>query len=133
MGMRHAYRADGLHIGGIDSYLDLWEIEKEMNAVIVAFITGGLSLIGVIITNISSNKKIENQLEVAMAVTNTKLDALTKQVCFSTTRTIRSASSRCRSSTTCIPATPTRSRTSSRARYTGAARPGRSRRSPAAP
>lgn len=80
LGLRHAHGTDGLNIGGIDSYLDLWEIEKEMNAVIVAFITGGLSLIGVIITNISSNKKIENQLEVAMAVTNTKLDALTKQV-----------------------------------------------------
>ena len=80
MGMRHACRTDGLNIGGIDSYLDLWEIEKEMNAVIVAFITGGLSLIGVIITNVTSNRKIEHQLEVAMAVTNTKLEDLTKQV-----------------------------------------------------
>ena len=80
MGMRHAYRADGLVFDRCLYLLDLWEIEKEMNAIVVAIITGGLSLIGVIITNVSSNKKIEQQLEVAMAVTNTKLDALTKQV-----------------------------------------------------
>ena len=80
MGMRHAYRADGLLFDRCIDLLAIWEIEKEMNAIVVAIITGGLSLIGVIITNVSSNKKIEQQLEVAMAVTNTKLDALTKQV-----------------------------------------------------
>ena len=78
--LRHAHRTDGFLFGGNIDYLDLWEIEKEMNAVIVAFITGGLSLIGVIITNVTSNRKIEHQLEVAMAVTNTKLEDLTKQV-----------------------------------------------------
>ena len=51
-----------------------------MNAIIVAFITGGLSLIGVIITNVSSNKKIEHQLEVHQAVTETKLESLTEEV-----------------------------------------------------
>lgn len=51
-----------------------------MNAVIVAFITGGLSLIGVIITNVTSNRKIEHQLEVHQAVTETKLESLTEEV-----------------------------------------------------
>lgn len=52
-----------------------------MDAAIVAtIITGALSLAGVIITNVSSNRKIEHQLEVSMAVTNTKLEDLTKQV-----------------------------------------------------
>ena len=78
--LRHADGTDGLLRGGIDSYLDLWEIEKEMNAVIVALITGGLSLIGVIITNVTSNRKIEHQLEVHQAVTETKLESLTDEV-----------------------------------------------------
>lgn len=51
-----------------------------MESIIVAIITGALSLLGVIITNINSNRKIERQLEVSMAVTNTKLEDLTKQV-----------------------------------------------------
>lgn len=50
------------------------------SAIIVSIITGGLSLAGVIITNMNSNKKIEHQLEVSMAITNTKLEDLTKQV-----------------------------------------------------
>lgn len=49
-------------------------------AIIVSIITGGLSLVGVIVTNITSNRKIEHQLEVSMAITNTKLEDLTKQV-----------------------------------------------------
>lgn len=51
-----------------------------MESIIVAIITGALSLLGVIITNMNSNRKIERQLEVSMAVTNTKLEDLTKQV-----------------------------------------------------
>lgn len=49
-------------------------------AIIVSILTGVFSLLGVIITNINSNRKIERQLEVSMAVTDTKLEALTKQV-----------------------------------------------------
>ena len=49
-------------------------------AIFATIITGALSLAGVIITNVSSNRKIEHQLEVSMAVTNTKLEDLTKQV-----------------------------------------------------
>ena len=49
-------------------------------AIWVSVITGVLSLAGVILTNISGNRKIERQLEVSMAITNTKLEDLTKQV-----------------------------------------------------
>ena len=49
-------------------------------AIIVSIITGALSLVGVIVTNVNSNRKIEHQLEVSMAITNTKLEDLTKQV-----------------------------------------------------
>lgn len=51
-----------------------------METIITAFITGSLALIGVIITNISSNKKIENQLDKQQAVTDTKLEELTREV-----------------------------------------------------
>lgn len=51
-----------------------------MEAVIVALITGGLSLIGVIISNISSNKKIENTLSTQQAVIDTKIEELTREV-----------------------------------------------------
>lgn len=50
------------------------------SAIIVSMVTGSFSLVGIIITNVLSNRKIENQLETSMAVTNTKLEALTKQV-----------------------------------------------------
>ena len=49
-------------------------------AIIVALITGGFSLAGVIITCHNSNRKIEAQLEKAQAVTDTKLDELTREV-----------------------------------------------------
>ena len=51
-----------------------------MEAIIVACITGGLSLTGVIISNIFSNKKIESQLNVQQAVMDTKIDELTREV-----------------------------------------------------
>lgn len=51
-----------------------------MESIIVAFITGGLSLAGVIITNMQSNKKIESQLTTNQAVTDTKLENLTREV-----------------------------------------------------
>lgn len=50
------------------------------SAIIVSIVTGIFSLFGIITTNVLSNKKIENQLEISMAVTNTKLEGLTKQV-----------------------------------------------------
>ena len=51
-----------------------------METIMVALITGGLSLVGVIITNMTSNKKVESQLMMAQAVTDTKLEALTQEV-----------------------------------------------------
>lgn len=51
-----------------------------MEAIIVAIITGGLSLIGVVFSNASSNKKIENQLNTQQAVMDTKIDELTREV-----------------------------------------------------
>ena len=51
-----------------------------MSQIIPALITGGLALVGVIITNMMSNKKIENQLTTNQAVTDTKLDILTEEV-----------------------------------------------------
>lgn len=51
-----------------------------MEAVIVAVITGGLSLAGVIITNISGNRKMQSKLEKAQAVTDTKIEELTREV-----------------------------------------------------
>ena len=51
-----------------------------METVITALITGCLSLTGVILTCLSSNRKIETQLEKAQAVTDTKLDELTREV-----------------------------------------------------
>ena len=55
--------------------------DKEMDsAIIVSMVTGGFSLAGIIITNVLSNRKIENQLVTSMAVTDTKIEALTEEV-----------------------------------------------------
>ena len=51
-----------------------------MEPIITALITGGLSLAGVIITNITSNKQIEKKLEIAQAVTDCKSEELTREV-----------------------------------------------------
>ena len=55
-----------------------------MTEIIVAIIAGGLSLVGVIITNNSNSKRmtsqIENQLQISQAVTDTKLEELTREV-----------------------------------------------------
>ena len=50
------------------------------DAVIVALITGGCSLIGVIISNMLSNRRVESNLERAQAVTDTKIEELTREV-----------------------------------------------------
>ena len=49
-------------------------------AVVVALITGGLSVLGVIISNIGSNKKIENALSTSQAVTDCKIEELAREV-----------------------------------------------------
>lgn len=48
--------------------------------IVVSIITGILTLIGVIITNSESNRKIEHRLEVSQAITDTKLENLTQEV-----------------------------------------------------
>jgi uncharacterized protein YqfA (UPF0365 family) len=50
------------------------------DAILVALITGGCSILGVVITNIASNKKIETQLVTAQAVTDQKIEQLTNEV-----------------------------------------------------
>lgn len=50
------------------------------DAIIVALITGGLSLAGVVITCLATAKKTEKATAVAQAVTETKIDELTREV-----------------------------------------------------
>lgn len=51
-----------------------------MEVIISSTITGSLALAGVIITNLSSNKRIEHQLDKQQAITDTKLEELTREV-----------------------------------------------------
>lgn len=49
-------------------------------AIAVAFITGGLSLAGVVVTCLATARKNEKTAAVAQAVTDTKIEALTREV-----------------------------------------------------
>ena len=49
-------------------------------AIIVALITGGLSLTGVVVTCLATSRKSERAAAVAQAVTDTKLVELTREV-----------------------------------------------------
>lgn len=49
-------------------------------AILVAVITGGLSLAGVVITCLATASKTERAQAVAQAVTETKIDELTREV-----------------------------------------------------
>jgi hypothetical protein len=49
-------------------------------AILAAIITGSLSLAGVILSNILSARKSEAAIRTAQAVTDTKLDELTREV-----------------------------------------------------
>ena len=51
-----------------------------METIIAAAITGGLALIGVVITANASNRKIQKQLEIHQAVTDYKIGELTREV-----------------------------------------------------
>lgn len=55
-------------------------MDPILGAIVVAIITGGLSLIGVIITNVSGNRTVESKIMTAQAVTDTKIDALREEV-----------------------------------------------------
>lgn len=49
-------------------------------AAVASIVVGGLSLVGVIITNNSSNRKVEAKITTAQAVTDCKIDELTREV-----------------------------------------------------
>lgn len=49
-------------------------------AIAVALITGGLSLVGVVVTCLATSKKTEKAAAVAQAVTDTKIEELTREV-----------------------------------------------------
>lgn len=51
-----------------------------MEAIIGSIITGGLALIGVIFTVTNGNRKMETQLHTQQAVTDTKIEELTREV-----------------------------------------------------
>lgn len=51
-----------------------------IESIVVALITGGLSLVGVIITCVMTTKKSEQAAAVAQAVTDTKIEELTREV-----------------------------------------------------
>lgn len=48
--------------------------------IIVALIMGGASLAGVIITCVTSNRRIETKLQISQAKTDVKIDNLTNEV-----------------------------------------------------
>lgn len=51
-----------------------------MESIVAALITGGLALIGVIVSNAQSNRKIEQSLDKTQAVMDCKIDELTREV-----------------------------------------------------
>lgn len=51
-----------------------------MESIISAVITGFLSLMGVCIATVESNKKFESKMETFKAVTDCKIDELTKEI-----------------------------------------------------
>lgn len=51
-----------------------------MEGIIAAIITGALSLVGVVISNLAANAKMSKDLEKAQAVTDTKIEELTREV-----------------------------------------------------
>lgn len=50
------------------------------NEILVALISGGLSFLGVVVTNICNSKKMQNDMKTQQAVTDTKIDELTREV-----------------------------------------------------
>ena len=51
-----------------------------MGEIIAASITGILALVGVVVSNVGSNRKIENALSTSQAVTDCKIEELTREV-----------------------------------------------------
>ena len=49
-------------------------------AIVVALISGGLSLVGAVVSGILASRRGEQALKIAQAVTDTKIEALTREV-----------------------------------------------------
>lgn len=49
-------------------------------AIVVALITGGLSLAGGIVSNLAAGRRMEQSIRTAQAVTDTRLEELTREV-----------------------------------------------------
>lgn len=49
-------------------------------AIVVALITGVLSLVGVVVSIMAASRKTEAKIQTAQAVTDTKIDELTREV-----------------------------------------------------
>ena len=49
-------------------------------SIVVAIITGGLSLLGVMVSSRAQARKTDQNIQTAMAVTDTKLEELTREV-----------------------------------------------------
>ncbi len=49
-------------------------------SVLTALVTGGLSLLGVIVTNLAAAERTRESIRTAQAVTDTKLETLTSEV-----------------------------------------------------
>lgn len=50
------------------------------DAILVALITGGMSLIGVVVTCVATSRRSEKAAAVSQAVTDTKIEELTREV-----------------------------------------------------
>ena len=48
--------------------------------ILASLITGGLSLLGVLISGMTTTRKNENAVRISQAVTDTKIDELTREV-----------------------------------------------------
>ena len=51
-----------------------------MDAIIIALITGGCSVVGVVIPPLATSRRTEQRMATAQAVTDTKLEELTREV-----------------------------------------------------
>lgn len=51
-----------------------------MDAIIVALITGGCSVVGVVITTLATSRRTEQRMATVQAVTDTKLEELTREI-----------------------------------------------------
>ena len=52
----------------------------DMTEILTALITGGLALIGVVVSNLAAARKTDANIRTAQAVTDTKLEELTREV-----------------------------------------------------